>query len=36
MAGGNNTAIIYIYTDDSTINFAQLGGSNTANSYYIR
>ena len=29
MAGGSNTAKIYIYTDGSAINFAQLGGSNT-------
>jgi hypothetical protein len=30
MAGGNNTARIYLYTDDSIVNFAQTGGGNTA------
>ena len=29
MAGGNNTAKIYLYTDSSVINFAQVGGGNT-------
>ena len=28
MAGGNNTAKIYLYTDGSAINFAQTGGGN--------
>ena len=28
MAGGNNIAKIFLYTDDSVINFAQTGGSN--------
>ena len=31
MAGGNNTAYIYIYTSDATLNVAQTGGGNYAN-----
>jgi hypothetical protein len=30
MAGGNNTARIYLYTNNSVVNFDQSGGNNTA------